>query len=71
MHAVSPDCFLEHRALGMRKSPVRTLNCWTIYYICYSVAFFLVSDRSGRNRLKRLVYHSKIHPMIKKAKLSR
>ena len=42
--------FLEHGALGVCKSPVLHLKCWTIYYICHSVPFFLVSERSGRNR---------------------
>ena len=25
------------------------LKCWTIYHICHSVPFFLVSERSGQN----------------------
>ena len=44
--------FLEHGALDICKSPVCTedVGPFTTSRFCHSVPFFLVSERSGRNR---------------------
>ena len=42
--------FLEHGALGILQVACLHLKCWTIYHICHSVPFFIVSERSGWDR---------------------
>ena len=53
--------FLEHGALAFASRLFVHLKCWTIYLpgttnydsVCHSNVFFLVSERSGRNRQLR------------------
>ena len=45
-----PGCFSRAWSSWHLQVDCLHLKCWTIYYICHSNPFFLVSERSGRNR---------------------